>query len=334
MENDMTKTAVVFGASGQVGSLLVSRLSEQPEYAAIKAVSRSGRIAKLADLPKVSVVKGDALERADTEKLCSGADVVFNCVGLPYSSKAWKSMWPPITANLLDAAGSAGAALIVADNLYCFGPEGNQRMPLKATDEEFTSFGIKPAVRAQIVREMLQAHRSGRCKVALVRASDFFGPTVTLSMLGDRFFPSVVAGKKVQLLKDPERVHDYTYLPDFVRALIAVSNDPESWGRAWHVPNAPAITTKQVIEKSRVLAGFDAVANYSVIPSFMRALLGCFIQPLREVGEMDFLFSADYTVEYGDFLERFPDCQPTPFETSLKATVEWYQNDYVGSDRG
>jgi nucleoside-diphosphate-sugar epimerase len=181
---------------------------------------------------------------------------------------------------------------------------------------------------------MLQAHRSGRCKVALVRASDFFGPTVTLSMLGDRFFPSVVAGKKVQLLKDPEMVHDYTYLPDFVRALIAVSNDPESWGRAWHVPNAPAITTKQVIEKSRVLAGFDSVANYSVIPSFMRALLGCFIQPLREVGEMSFLFSADYTVEYGDFLERFPDCQPTPFETSLKATVEWYQNDYVGSDRG
>ena len=324
----MTKAAVVFGASGQVGSLLVRRLSEQIEYTSIKAVSRSGRIAELADLPKVTVVKGDALERADTEKLCSGADVVFNCVGLPYSSKVWKSMWPPITDNLLHAAGSAGAALIVADNLYCFGPEGNQRMPLKATDEEFTSFGIKPAVRAQIVREMLQAHRAGRCKVALVRASDFFGPNATLSMLGDRFFPSVVAGKKAQLLAEPAFVHAYTYLPDFVRALIAVSNDPESWGRAWHVPNAPAITTKEVMEKSRVLAGFDGVANYSVIPSFMRTILGWFIQPLREVGEMSFLFSTDYTVEFGDFLERFPDCQPTPLDVSLKATVEWYQNEY------
>ena len=320
-------------ASGQVGSLLVTRLSEEPEYASIKAVSRSGHIAKLENLPKVTVVKGDALDRASTEKLCSGADVVFNCVGLPYSSKAWKSLWPPITDNLLHAAGSAGAALIVADNLYCFGPEGNQRMPLKATDEEFTSFGIKPAVRAKIVREMLQAHRAGRCKVALVRASDFFGPNVTLSMIGDRLFPSVVAGKEVKLLEDPGFVHACTYLPDFVRALIAVSNDPESWGRAWHVPNAPAVTTKQIIEKSRSAAGFDGAAKYSVIPPFMRAILGWFIGPLREVGEMSFLFSTDYTVEHGDFLERFPECQPTPLETSLKATVDWYRNDYGRSDR-
>ena len=77
----MEKSAVVFGASGQVGSLLVTRLSEGPEYASIKAVSRSGHIAKLENLPKVTVVKGDALDRASTEKLCSGADVVFNCVG-------------------------------------------------------------------------------------------------------------------------------------------------------------------------------------------------------------------------------------------------------------
>ena len=329
----MTRTAVVFGASGQVGRLLVTRLSEQAEYASIKAVSRSGRIANLSDLPNVTVVKGDALDREGTEQLCSGADVVFNCVGLPYSSKAWKSMWPPITDNLLHAAGCAGAALIVADNLYCFGPEGNQRMPLKATDEEFTSFGVKPAVRARIVRQMLQAHRAGQCKVALVRASDFFGPNVTLSMVGDRFFPSVVAGKKVQLLEDPGFVHACTYLPDFVRALIAVSNDPGSWGRAWHVPNAPAITTKELIARSRGLAGFEGVANYSVMPSFMRAVLGLFIGPLREVGEMSFLFSAEYTVESGDFLERFPECQPTPLETSLKATVEWYQNDSAGTDR-
>ena len=105
----MPKTAVVFGASGQVGSLLVTRLSEQIEYTSIKAVSRSGHIAKFTNTPKVTVVKGDALERASSEKLCSGADVVFNCVGLPYSSKAWMSMWPAITDNLLHAAGSAGA---------------------------------------------------------------------------------------------------------------------------------------------------------------------------------------------------------------------------------
>ena len=49
---------------------------------------------------------------------------------------------------------------------------------------------------------------------------------------------------------------------------------------------------------------------------------------------MGFLFSADYTVDSRDFLERFPDCTPTPFETSLKATVDWYRNDYPGAAAG
>lgn len=330
----MAKTVVVFGASGQVGSMLVQRMSERGEGISITAVSRSGRIPRLDGLPGVTVVKGNALERIDADALCSGADVVFNCVGLPYSSKAWKEMWPVITDNLLHGAGSAGAGLVVADNLYCFGPEGDRRMPLTATDEAFTSFGTKPAVRAQIVKTMLAAHRAGHCKVALVRASDFFGPGVTLSMLGARFFPSLIADKPVQLLQGPGCVHAYTYLPDFVRALIAVGSDSDSWGRAWHVPNAPAITTREVIEIARGFAGLDGAAKYSVVPSFLQAILGWFNPMLREVREMGFLFSADYTVDSRDFLERFPDCTPTPLETSLKATVDWYRNDYPGAAGG
>ena len=320
----MSRTAVVFGASGQVGAQLVAWLSGHPEYADVRAVSRSGSIPGCADLPGVTAVKGDALQGEDAERLCSGVDVVFNCVGLPYSSKAWATLWPPITENLLHAAGSAGAVLVVADNMYCFGPEGARRMPLASTDEQFTSYGVKPAIRARIVTRMLEAHRAGTCKVALVRASDFFGPGVTLSMFGDRFFPGLLAGTRIQLLEDPGVLHAATYVPDFARVLAAVAADPGSWGRAWHVPNAPAVTTLELMERIRHLAGLDGPPGYTVVPRLMQSLLAPFIQPLREVREMNFLFSGDYTIDASDTLARFPDCQPTPLDTSLQATVDWY----------
>ncbi|MEZ5250816.1 MAG: hypothetical protein R2713_16885 [Ilumatobacteraceae bacterium] len=66
--------------------------------------------------------------------------------------------------------------------------------------------------------------RRGR-SATLARASDFFGPEVLGSMLGERVMPRVLAGRKVSLLGALDRPHDMSYLPDVARTLVTLATD-------------------------------------------------------------------------------------------------------------
>ena len=184
--------SVVFGANGPVGQSLVERLCAAGRR--VRAVHRSG---DMAAPDGVEVVAADAAERSSAIAAAAGAEVVYACIGVDYTQ--WPALWPPIVDGLLAATEAAGARLVFADNLYAHGPADG---PLRETPAGTapTTYGKKPALRARLASSMLEAHASGRCPVALVRASDFYGPHVLNAALGDRVFPAIMAGKSAQLL--------------------------------------------------------------------------------------------------------------------------------------
>ena len=266
---------VVFGANGPVGVELVRQLVAQG--IGVRAVCRSGR----ADVPAgVEVVAGDAGDKEQVCRLCEGAGILYCCVGMPYTE--WREQFPPVIDGLIAGGEQSGARLVFADNLYCYGPADG---PL-TEDLPATRYGVKPALRARLAENILEAHRQGRISATILRASDFYGPGVTNAMLGERVFPALLEGKKVQLLGDVDLEHTYTYVPDFARGLITVALSAQALGRAWHVPSAATLSTREVLEIAARLPGRSL--EISALPGWVLGLLALFNPVMRELKEMQY----------------------------------------------
>jgi nucleoside-diphosphate-sugar epimerase len=304
---------VVFGCSGPIGVALMKRLSAAGHE--VIGVCRSGDSERP---PGARIEAADVRDVETAARLAQGADVIYGCAGVAYT--LWMDLWPGIVEGLLAAAESTDARLVFADNLYCYGA---QNRPL-TEDLPLTDYGRKPTLRAKLARTMLEADRVGRARVALVRASDFYGPGVTNAALGERVFPRLLAGKAVQLLGDPDVAHAFTYAPDFARALETVgAAEDEDFGQAWHVPNAPARTQREVITLLGELSGRQV--KIRSLRRRMVALLALFSAMPRELKEMMHQWELPYRVDHSKWEARFGG-EHTPLEDGLQATLEWYRS--------
>jgi nucleoside-diphosphate-sugar epimerase len=303
---------VVVGCNGPVG--VATMFALRARGLEVRGASRSGRSEAP---PGVEIVRADARDEAAMERLCAGAEVVYGTVGLPYPE--WMSQWPKVVVGLL--AGARNKRLVFADNLYAYGP---QTRPL-TEDMPLTELGRKPALRARLDRDMLRAHQSGACRVALVRASDFYGPRVRQSLLGEQVVGRVVKGQAAQALPGVDEPHSLTYIDDFARALVDVALSPDdAWGRSWHVPNAPARTVRDLVEKLYELSGERP--KMTVMPGWMLTALGWFSPLMREIGEMRANLERPYLVDSSAFVARFG-WNATPFEEGLEKTLDWYRTE-------
>lgn len=115
----------------------------------------------------------------------------------------------------IEGAAVAGARLIYADSLYIYGPVSG---PL-TEDLPYAATGKKGKTRAQLAMKLMAAHKAGKVRATLGRASDFYGPGVVESTVGERVFGFALAGKAASVLGDPDTPHTY-----WLVSLIGVFN--------------------------------------------------------------------------------------------------------------
>ena len=190
--SDNGELHVVFG-TGPVGLAVMDELVSKGKR--VRMVNRSGR----ASVPEgVEVVGGDATDKAFAREVSEGASVVYFALNPPYDK--WAELFPGLQAGVLEGAASAGAKLVAMENLYMYGPTDGR--PL-TEDLPYAPNTRKGTVRARMSEELMEAHQSGRVRVAIGRASDFFGPRVTASAAGEQVFGRAVEGKSAQVAGDP-----------------------------------------------------------------------------------------------------------------------------------
>ncbi|MFV9673082.1 MAG: NAD(P)H-binding protein [Acidimicrobiia bacterium] len=303
---------VIFG-TGAIGMALVEELHARGDR--VRAVNRSGT----ADVPDgVEVVGGDASSKEFAAAATVGADVVYFSLNPPYTR--WPEMFPPLQAAVVEGAASAGAKLVVVDNLYMYGPTDGQ--PL-TEDLPHAATTRKGTVRAQMAKDLLAAHETGKVRVAVGRASDYFGPRGLVSAMGERVFYPALAGKKAQVMGDPDQLHSYSYLPDIARDLIVLGERDEADGKAWHLLNAPAVTTRQFIEMVYEAAGSEP--GIQAMPRFMVSAVGLFNGNVRELKEMLYEFEEPFVVDDSRFETAFGG-SATPLAEAIEATVAWFRS--------
>jgi nucleoside-diphosphate-sugar epimerase len=300
----MSTSHVVLGA-GPVGRAVVTALAARGIQPAV--VTRSGTA-----VPGATCRPADLTDPVQAAAAVAGADVVFQCAQPAYHR--WPQEFPGLQARALDAAAAGGAVLVVAESLYGGGAGAGpvtQDLPLAAATR-------KGAVRAQMWRDLQAAHRAGRVRVVAARASDFFGPGVEGSCVGARFFGALAAGKAAEVIGDPDRLHTYTYVGDFGEALVRLSEAPQTWGRAWHVPSPPTVTTRAFAGRAAAIAGTQP--RLRRLARWQLRLIGTFVPAVREMVEMLPEFEQDWVVDHSAYAAVLGD-HATPLDEALAATI-------------
>lgn len=211
------------------------------------------------------------------------------------------------------------AKLIFGDNLYMYGTTGGKPVH---EDLPYAATGHKGKIRAQMAQMLLDAHMEGKVRISIGRGSDFFGPQVINSAFGEMFLKPAFAGKTVNLLGNIDLPHTLTYIKDFAKALVIMGEDDRALGKAWHVPNAEAITTRQIVKLMEKEIGKPV--KIRTAGKLMVSVLGLFNPMLKEVKEMMYTWEEPYIVDSRNFEETFS-VRSTSLEIAVQETVDWYR---------
>lgn len=279
-------------------------------------VSRSGRDPGLAGVTAYALDVADAAALTD---LARGAQTLVNALN-PTAYTHWERDWPPMASAILDAAEASGARLITVSNLYGYG-----RVDAPMTESTpLSPNGTKGEVRARMWSEALERQTAGRVRVAEVRGSDYIGPkTLGSSLVSSMLIPKVLAGKTAWMPMGRTDVpHSWTVDLDvaaLVRA-IAASDEPDVWGRVWHVPTAGPATMAEVGDLVVDVGGVEG-ARVRAMPRSVVTVGGLVVPLLGELRETRHQFERPFVLDSTAAQTRFG-LRPTPLRDALALTVD------------
>lgn len=303
---------VVFGA-GQVGRELAACLAERD--IPVRMVSRHRPSAPIGG---VDWLAADASDPEAAGNAAKGAGVIYQCLGAPYSE--WPKRWPPMQRGVLSAAERSGALLVTLENLYGYGPTSGAPM---TEDLPLAAATVKGRLRAAMTEELLAASDAGRVRIAIGRASDFFGAGATESSLGERVFGNAVAGKRADFIGNPDLPHTYSYVPDIASGLVTLGTDERAVGGVWHLPGPETVTTRQLLEL--VADDLGHPVGIRVLPKLAVRALGLINPTIHGLHELSYEFEQPFVLDTTKYESTFA-TERTPLATALANTVVWYRD--------
>lgn len=301
---------VIFG-SGPLGQSVMRELLQRGKK--VRIVSRHPN-EKLP--PQVESVCGDLYNPEIAEMVSKGADIIYQCAQPAYTK--WVDEFPQLMKSVLQAATINRAKLILGDNLYMYG-EVNGKIHEGLPDKTHTQKG---KVRAEIAAMALEAHNSGKVRVAIGRGSDFFGPLVLDSTMGERVFIPALNGKTASVMGSLDLPHTYTYINDFGKGLVTLGEHDEAFGQIWHVPNPETLTQREFVQ--RISNEIGSPIRVKGMGKLMLQFGGLFIPEARESIEMLYEFEKPFIVDDSKFRRAFG-FQPTPLDQAICETISWYR---------
>jgi nucleoside-diphosphate-sugar epimerase len=302
----------ILGANGTIAAELIPVLQVNAQQ--IRLVSRSPN--KVAG---AEIFQADVLNRDQVFQAVKGSDFVYLLVGLEYNRKVWRTEWPVIMRNAIDACKAAGARLIFFDNVYMYG-----RVKGSMTESApYNPCSVKGKIRAEIDEMLLKEMNSGGIKAMIATSADFYGPrTSKTSVASIMIFEKMKNGKSAQWFVNAKQPHSFTYTPDAAVALYMLAGSENAYGQTWHLPTAkPALTGNEFI--SIAAKYMHAKNKVRVLPKWLVGIIGLFVPVMKELGEMLYQNEFPYVFDSSKFEKAFQ-FKPTPYEEGIRRTAEWW----------
>ncbi len=295
---------VVLGA-GPVGTAIAVELMARGQT--VRVITRRGSGPDGTERIAADVADVDTLIRHT-----AGAAVIYNALNPPYDR--WSTDWPPLSAAILDAAGSAGAVVAIVDNLYAYGPVDGPMTP--ATPDRPSS--VKGAVRRQMWQDALTAAATGRIRAAVaVRGSDYVGSGP--SLLTMLVMAPLRRGRTAMVPAGLDAPHTWTNPGDAGRLLVAAAMDERGWNRYWLVPSPPPVSLRELAQRAARIEGTPAPRLRS-LPRWTLRLGGAFNSVVRELVEMNYQFRRPFVIDATATVAVFGD-HHTPLDEGLRQNL-------------
>ncbi|MFD0366185.1 NAD-dependent epimerase/dehydratase family protein [Nocardia sp. GCM10030253] len=298
---------IVIGA-GPVGTATARLLAERGDR--VRLITRRGTG---PEHPGIERIAADATDASALITHSTGASALYQCAQPEYHR--WATDFPPLAAAVTQTAEATGAVLISVGNLYGY---GETDAPITEQQPQRPN-SVKGRVRAQIWAEALAAHQAGRIRTAEVRGSDYLGAEAN-SAFTVVVLPAVLAGKKALFPGDPDAPHSWTYIGDMARTLVAVADDENAWGRAWHAPTAAPMSIRALADLAATTAGAPA-ARVARMPASILWAAGLFNTSAREMREVRYQFDRPFVVDSSAATAAFG-IQPTETKAAIAATID------------
>ena len=302
----------ILGANGTIAAELIPVLQSNAQK--IRLVSRNPK--KVAG---AEIFQADVLNRDQVFQAVKGSDFVYLLVGLDYNRKVWRTEWPVIMRNAIDACKAAGARLIFFDNVYMYG-----RVSGGMTESTpYNPCSVKGKIRAEIDEMLLKEMNSGEIKAMIATSADFYGPrTSKTSVASIMIFEKMKNGKSAQWFVNAKQPHSFTYTPDAAVALYMLAGSENAYGQTWHLPTAkPALTGNEFI--SIAAKYMHAKNKVQVLPKWLVGIIGLFVPVMKELAEMLYQNEFPYVFDSSKFEKAFQ-FKPTPYEEGIRRTAEWW----------
>jgi nucleoside-diphosphate-sugar epimerase len=305
-----SRTALVIGGNGGIGREACLALKRHGWH--VRALVRT-----LPTEPHdVEWVQGDAMREADVIAAAGGVDVIVHAVNPP-GYRNWDTLVLPMLDNTMAAAKAANARVVLPGTIYNFGPDA---FPLLREDSPQHPHTRKGHIRAEMERRLAEASRAG-LRTLIVRCGDFIGPHA-----GNNWFSQglLSPGKPVKTLRYPAdytHKHAWAYLPDVAETLVRLLEREQQladfevfhFGGYWLDGHALANAVRRASGHSHM--------TLRHFPWWLTALLAPFVETLREMRKMRYLWKAPIQLDDAKLVDFLGGKPYTPLEEALRTTL-------------
>ncbi|MGA8890470.1 MAG: NAD-dependent epimerase/dehydratase family protein [Anaeromyxobacteraceae bacterium] len=294
---------------------------------ALRAAGRDVRVVHRTeghlDLGGAEEAHADATRAGDVEDVTEGAACVYHC------ARPGPLEWPPgilwLARGVAEGTRRNGVDLVVLDDLSAYG-----RAVVVGPGTESRPCSPGGVLRAQAASLFLAPEARGRRRVIVARTADLFGPGADRApLLGERFLRCVLSGRPAPAYGNPDLPHSYAYLPDVVRALVALGESPLAGG-VYLLPAEPAESTVRVFGRFYAALGLEpALSRRSAWGAWLRE----FMHPgSEELAERIFQWKQPLVVD-DVRIRREMGVGSTPWDEAVQGTLAWARDAFGTATR-
>ena len=335
----MSKTILVTGAAGFIGSHLCQRLLQRGDTVIgldnlndyYEVSLKENRLKRLTGKDNFTFVKCDLADRAGMEKLFAGAefDAVVNLAaqaGVRYSltnPRAYVDANLVGFMNILEGCRHQQVGhLVYASSSSVYG--ANTRMPFSVHDNVDHPVSLYAASKkANELMAHTYAHLYGLPCTGL-RFFTVYGPWGRPDMALFLFTRAILAGEPIDVFNHGRMRRDFTYIDDIVEGVVRVTDQPASANPEWSGEN-PDPGTSAAPYRVYNIGNNNPVELMQLIETLEKAL--------GKTAEKNFM-----PIQPGDVPATWADVDAlsndvgfrpdTPIEVGVAKFVDWYKGYY------
>ncbi len=306
----MTETVLILGAKGRFGRAAATAFFDAGWHVRLVAREWGGE----AGCGRIEHICGNALEADVVAKAAEGVDVIVNALNPPYGR--WTQDVPTLTTNVIKAAQSSGATVMIPGNVYNYGeamPPVLQEMTKHAPTTEL----------GRLREEMEQAFRSAATngvQTIILRAGDFIEGTATGNWFESQMV-NKVAGGKVTYPGPLDQMHAWAYLPDLGRACAGLAAKRRQFSQfeqfnyeGFNLTGAALVAT---IEQA-----WGQPLKVKTVPWWALKMMALVMPDIRGVVAMSYLWRTPHAVNGAKLARALPDFAPTLISEALATVLQ------------